>query len=86
MIKYQTVKGTNLQRAYIIQPDGKRKGIALFGKVKELAEKEIIFLDGKPVTDMWVVLLVGRDTSSYGLTSMTACKDYIEREYNENAE
>ena len=83
MIKYQTVKGTNLQRAYIEQPDGKRKGIALFGKVKELAEKNIIFLDGKPGTDMWIVLLADRGTSSFELTSMTACKDYIEREYKE---
>ena len=83
MIQYQTIKGTNLQRAYIEQSDGKRKGIALFGTVKELAEKNIIFLDGKPATEMWIVLLADRDTSSYELTNMTACKQYIEREYKE---
>ena len=50
-MKYTVVKGTNIHRASIEQPDGKCKVVALFGKVKELAEKNIIFLDGKPATD-----------------------------------
>ena len=82
-MRYTVVKGTNIHRASIEQPDGKRKVVALFGMVRELAEKNIIFLDGKPATDMWIVLFPEQETSSHELVNLTACKDYIERHYQE---
>lgn len=80
-MKYKVIKGTNIYRAITEQPDGGSKVVAIFGKVRELAEKNIIFLDGKPATDMWIVLIPEQEASSHELVNVTACKDYIERYY-----
>lgn len=82
-MKYTVLKGTNIHRAFIIQPDGTRKCVALFGIVRELAEKNIIFLDGKPVTDKWIVLFSGETNSTPGFDTKEQCKACIERKYNE---
>lgn len=77
-MKYTVVKGTGIHRASVEQPDGTRKAIALFGKVSDLAAQSIIFLDGKPASEKWIVLFAGREESSPELLDSAACKDYIE--------
>lgn len=77
---YKKVKGTEVYRA-IIEENGKKRVFAIFGTVKELAEREIIFLNGKKVNSNWIVLCPEKMdmNSSYELPDFDACKEYIER-------
>jgi len=79
-IRYRKSPKSSIYGAYI--KDSADKGcIAVFGTVSDLSEKGIIFLDGRPANDNYIVLMKGRDSSSGELTNITACKDYVEMEY-----
>ena len=76
-IKYLKSKTCSIHRAFIEHPNGTRKVIAIFGTVADLAEKEVIFLDEKPINNYWKVLFPENDKSSGELINQTAYKDYI---------
>lgn len=82
-MKYTVIKDSSIRRAFIMQPDGTRKVVALFGIVRELAEKDIIFLDGKPATDKWIVLFANETNSTPEFDTKEQCKACIERKYPE---
>lgn len=82
-MKYTVVKGTSIHRAYIEQPDGKRKVVALFGTVCDLAAKNIIFLEGKPVTQKWIVLFQNQEHSTPEYDSKEQCRQIIENRFPE---
>lgn len=82
-IKFTVVKGTGVYRAIAIEPDGQKKVIALYGTVKDLAAKELIFTGPVKHDDRWIFLYVGDEASSHEFLSKKDCQYYIKRRYEE---
>lgn len=82
-MKYTVIKGTSIHRAYIEQSDGKRKVVALFGMVSDLAAKNIISLEDKPATQKWIVLFSNQKHSTPEFESKEQCKQIIESKFPE---
>ena len=77
-MRFTVVKRTGVHRAIIEQENGTKECVALFGTVRDLAAQNIIFLDGKPAGEKWIVLFAKQEQSSPEMDSKDACKQYIE--------
>lgn len=82
-IKFTVVKGTGVHRAIVVEPDGVKKVIALYGTVKDLAAQKLIFTGEIRHDDRWIILFVGEEVSSREYLSKEDCKFYIKRRWEE---
>ena len=79
-MKYKQIENTNIYRGITVDKNGKKSVFAMIGTVRELAEKEIIFLDGKKPNDLWIALIPKMgDISSREYDTFEECKEFAEK-------
>lgn len=79
-MKCRQIENTNIYHAITVDKNGKKSVFALIGTVRELAEKEIIFLDGKKPNDLWIALIPKMgDNSSREYDTFEECKNFVEK-------
>lgn len=83
-MEFRKIKNTRTMYRVFRAPDQLR-ACAIIGTVAELAEHDLIHIEGKQHNDMYLVLIPGQSESSPELYDVQSCKHWINSVFGVNA-
>ena len=83
-MEFRKIKNTRTMYRVFREPDLLR-ACAIIGTVAELAEHDLIYLDGKQPNDMYLVLVPDNQESSPEMYDVQSCKTWLNSVFGVNA-